>query len=396
MSSLPVTVAPMDGPAEAAPDRDESFVAGEGGYFERHLGIPLERLLAPLDGQRPAGPPVRGSMLFRMIEQARRSDDPSLPMGAWVTEPKRANWPKVSSLIAGLLADTAKDLLLASWLLEAEIHQRGFAAIAPGLALMHGLCERWWVGLHPEGEGGDHESRANIVRWVDEKLLPAVSLVPLAEQGERSASWSHWELAHHYERIRAAKGELPEEARNSPGLDELHALLAVTPVDALRARYGELAAARAAIAAFEQALRRRFPSEAPALGRLDALLARAQVPLHGELARRGQPLQEIVAEVDPARDELAEPAPETGPSGTGDGTPLTERERAYRMLEEIAGYLAHIEPHSPVPYLLRRAVAWGGLNTAELYRELFVVGNAQINLFELLGLGATAQPGGTE
>lgn len=396
MSSLPVTVVPLDGPAEAAPDRDESFVACEAGYFERHLDIALERLLAPLDGQLPAGPPVRGSMLFRMIEQARRSDDPSLPMGAWVTEPKRANWPKVSSLIAGLLADTAKDLLLASWLLEAEIHQRGFAAIAPGIALMHGLCERWWVGLHPEGEGGDHESRANIVRWVDEKLLPTVSLVPLAEQGERSASWSRWELAHHYERIRAAKGELPEEARNSPGLDELHALLAVTPVDALRARYGELAAARAAIDAFEQALRRRFTSEAPALGRLDALLARAQVPLHGELARRGQPLQAVVAEVDPARDGVTEPPPETAPSGTGDGAPLTERERAYRMLEEIAGYLAHIEPHSPVPYLLRRAVAWGGLNTAELYRELFVVGNAQINLFELLGLGATAQPGGAE
>jgi type VI secretion system ImpA family protein len=335
-------------------------------------------------------------MLFRMIEQARRSDDPSLPMGAWVTEPKRANWPKVSSLIAGALADTAKDLLLASWLLEAEIHQRGFAAIAPGIALMHGLCERWWVGLHPEGEGADHESRANIVRWVDEKLLPAVSLVPLAEQGERSASWSHWELAHHYERIRAAKGELPEEARNSPGLDELHALLAMAPVDALRARHGELAAARAAIAAFERALRRRFASEAPALGRLDALLARAQVPLHGELMRRGQPLQAVTAVPDAADAPSVIPQPDAAQSDIADGAPLTERERAYRMLEEIAGYLAHIEPHSPVPYLLRRAVAWGALNTAELYRELFVVGNAQISLFELLGLGAAAQSGATE
>jgi type VI secretion system protein ImpA len=39
-----------------------------------------------------------------------------------------------------------------------------------------------------------------------------------------------------------------------------------------------------------------------------------------------------------------------------------------------------------VPYLLRRAVAWGGLNTAELYRELFVKGNAHLSLFELLGV----------
>jgi type VI secretion system ImpA family protein len=370
-------------PGEAAP-QESAFAAYEGGYFQRQLGISLERLLAPLDGPLPAGPPVRGSMMFRMVEQARRSDDPSLPMGAWVAEPRRANWPKVSSLAAGLLADTAKDLQLAAWLLEAEIHQRGYAAIAPGIALMHGLCERWWSGLHPQGEDGDFESRANVVRWVDEKLLPTVSLAPLAAHGERSASWTHWELAHHYERIRAAKGELPEEAANAPGLDDLHALLAAMPADALRSRHGELALARAAIAGFEESLGRRFASEPPTLGRLDTLLARAQAPLHGELARRGEPLPGAAAR---SSDRAEADRTETDETEAA-VVEVTDRDRAYRMLQEIADFLACIEPHSPVPYLLRRAVAWGGLNTAELYRELFVKGNAQLDLFDLLGVAA--------
>lgn len=381
MSSSPAAI--HSDPAESTPP-EGAFAAFEDGYFQRHLGLALDRLLAPLDGLLPAGPPVRGTMMFRRVEQARRSDDPNLPQGAWVAELRRADWPRVASLCAQILAETAKDLQLASWLLEAEIHQRGIAAIAPGIALMHGLCERWWSGLHPQGEDGDLEPRANVVRWVGEKLLPAVSLAPLAAHGERVASWTDWELAHRHERIRAAKGEIPEEASDAPSLDDLHALLAAVPVDALRARYGELALAREAIAAFEASLRQRFESEPPTLGRLDALLARAQGPLHGELARRGVPLSDEVAAA-PA-DEAADFAGSDAGEPAPDELTVSDRDRAYRMLGEIADFLARIEPHSPVPYLLRRAVVWGGLNTAELYHELFVKGNAHLSLFDLLGV----------
>ena len=399
MSPLPTTAAVPAVPPEPWPEPAPAVATAapasfENGYFERHLGVSMAQLLAPLEGPHPAGLPVRGTMMYRMVEQTRRSDDASLPMGPWAVEPKRANWPKVSSLIAGLLAETAKDLQLASWLLEAEIHQRGFAAIAPCIGLMHGLCERWWIELHPQDADGDFESRANIVRWADEKLLATVSLVPLAAHGERSASWTHWELAHHYERIRAAKGELPEEAQTAPSLADLHALLAAMPIDALRLRHDELAVARAAIAAFEESLRRHFVEEAPALGRLDALLARAQAPLRGEIARRGEPLQRPApVQSESLQTDVLDPDANEESDDDGPHDVLAERERAYRMLSEIADFLAQTEPHSPVPYLLRRAVAWGGLNTAELYGELFMKAKGQIDLFELLGLTTTADAG---
>lgn len=392
MSPMPTTATVLPpGSWEEPACATDTAVSMEDGYFERHLGVSLARLLAPLEGPHPAGLPVRGTMMYRMVEQTRRSDDATLPMGSWAVEPKRANWPKVSSLIAGLLAETAKDLQLASWLLEAEIHQRGFAAIAPCVALMHGLCEQWWAELHPQGDDGDFESRANIVRWADEKLLATVSLVPLAAHGERSACWTDWELAHHYERVRAAKGDLPEEALAAPGLEDLHALLAAMPIDALRQRHEELAAARAAIAAFEECLRRHFVEEAPALGRLDALLARAQAPLRGEIARRGEPLQRPApVQSETPRSDVPEQDTDEDEASDEEGVPdlLADRDRAYRMLAEIADFLAQIEPHSPVPYLLRRAVSWGGLNTAELYRELFMKAKGQIDLFEVLGLAA--------
>ena len=46
------------------------------------------------------------------------------------------------------------------------------------------------------------------------------------------------------------------------------------------------------------------------------------------------------------------------------------REEAYRQLLLIAEYLARTEPHSPVPYLIRRGVEWGNKPLSELLGEL--------------------------
>jgi type VI secretion system protein ImpA len=64
----------------------------------------------------------------------------------------------------------------------------------------------------------------------------------------------------------------------------------------------------------------------------------------------------------------------------------SDRAKLYTSLSRMADQLAQLEPHSPVPYLIRRAVAWGALDTAQLYSEVFVRCGGQINIFELLGL----------
>jgi len=46
------------------------------------------------------------------------------------------------------------------------------------------------------------------------------------------------------------------------------------------------------------------------------------------------------------------------------------RADAYRRLESVADYLETLEPHSPVPRLVRRAVAWGNMSFHQLLVEL--------------------------
>lgn len=62
----------------------------------------------------------------------------------------------------------------------------------------------------------------------------------------------------------------------------------------------------------------------------------------------------------------------------------TSREDAYRQLLLIADYLARTEPHSPVPYLIKRAVEWGNKPLSELLAELINADSEARRVWSLL------------
>jgi type VI secretion system ImpA family protein len=349
-------------------------------YFRDAVGLGWEPLLAQVSVVRPEGIPAAEEENYRRIRHEREEEDATLPLGAWERELKRADWSAVAALTSTTLSARSKDLQLAAWLFEALIARTGFQSLAPSLGLIEALFAQYGDRLHPQ----DPEHRVNLLVWIGRKLLPALRKVPITATGAgRDFAWNDWEQAQRNEQLRASLGRNRESEIEGATLNDVGAALASTPHERIAVVQGWLADGVDALDALEQRLDAIMPEDAPGFGAMRDLFERIEVVLSAEMRRRG-----VVAA--PQHDAHQE---DDDGEASGDTAPArehiagsTDRREVYAALADIAYALEHIEPHSPVPYLIRRAVAWGGLNTAQLYNEVFVRCGGQINIFELLGL----------
>jgi len=360
-------------------------------YLMRHYGVSLDTLLMPISAQAPTGVSLLGQSEYNQIQKARKADDPTLPLGSWTYELKRADWVQVGKLVTQALLHRSKDLQLAAWLLEAQIHRHGLGGIAPCLMLMAQLCDRYWPDVYPQPDQHGLEHRANVMHWVNDKLLPTMRLAPLTLTSDGvTLSCADWELAQRNEKVRTSLGQSKEQTEGI-NLSEFAMAMAGTPADTHLAHHHYASSALAALAILQETCDGRFGPEGPLFNDLRSLLSQIESLISNELRKRGlqtsKPAETSieVASAPSVMGQLSISAPL--PVSPLPVSPLLrDRADAYALLSTAADYLAQIEPHSPAPYLVRRAIKWGNLDTAELYNEVFLRSAGQISIFELLGL----------
>ena len=104
--------------------------------------------------------------------------------------------------------------------------------------------------------------------------------------------------------------------------------------------------------------------------------------VYGVLKRRGGLLEAVTApqaeEGDVTTNLGGEPAASTGP--------IRSRSEAIARLEEAARFFSQSEPHSPVAYLVRRAVRWAGMPFEEVLGELVKDDKLVKQIGETLGI----------
>lgn len=324
----------------------------------------VERLLAPIEEAAPAGAPIRFDPLYDKIREARREDDPSVPRGVWERPLKVADHAAAAELAVEALRLRSKDLQIAAWLSEAWTELHGLGGLTRGLGLVTGLCERYWASLFPELDEDGDDARGAVLTWLDEALASRLRRVVLG--GERGTiTLGDWERA-------AAPNREESLTRES-----LLARLTLVGAPRWAAVADEVSSARAALTELEARL--ELAMSAPVrMRRLQAGLADlAQLAEELLLAAGGRP-----ATVTPRAAATADgPAPAPAPSG-----PIGSRAEAYRRLAEAAEYLIRTEPHSPVPYLVQRAIGWGNMSLAELLQEFISSADDLVVAYRLLGM----------
>ncbi len=353
-----------------------------------------ERFLSPISPDNPCGDDLRYEGTYDAVRNARRADNPNLPQGVWEVDLKRAEWATVTQLCDAALTTKSKDVNLAVWLSESWAHQRGFEGLADGLTLLCDLCETFWDGLYPKiDDDGDTEARLSPIEWMSTNFQPLVRLTPFTAPGNADAS--PMALRHLDDILRIENlaqkntAAAAKEAAGRPDRAQFEASISLTPDSTLLAQRDALAGCIAALDRLDAFLTGAVGRDAPSIRSLRDLLGRVESILDRAIGERGideqdQPEPEDQPEQGEETEAMTDT--ETQAGKTAASGPITSRADAYARLTEVADYLMRTEPHSPVPYLIRRAVMWGNMSFADVMAQLMKDGGDINRAFSLLGL----------
>jgi type VI secretion system protein ImpA len=364
--------------------------------------IDLEVLLQPLSDESPSGESLRYSGIYDEIAEARRADE-NLNQGEWVTELKVADYGKVIDLAIPALSTQTKDLQIGAWLTEALTKKYGLAGFRDSLLLLYGFHERFWETLHPEIEDGDMEGRANALSWLEIHGTRALRTAPFT--GSRGYSYHDFEDSKKY--------DFPDNLDSLPVEEK-------TRLQQLKTEAEKNRSVTATLWNVERAETRRAAMEVvnhtleeckTALSDLNRIVEekyeRNQTPGFSNLRKMLENIDEQVKKLLEEKrleepDEVEEEAVEAGDATAGGATKgdgsaagaIANRKDALRRLAEIAAFFQKTEPHSPVSYLVQRAVKWGNMGLESWLQEVIKDQTVLFQLRETLGVDGSGSEGG--
>jgi type VI secretion system protein ImpA len=344
--------------------------------------IDLERLLAPIPGDLPCGRNLRlvpGDMTFASLETMRREEDPAFDLAG---KGKTADWKGVVAKCDEALTSKSKDLQLAAYFAEGLARTQGFTGLREGLRVVHGLVELHWDQIHPGFEDGEIVPgvRAKWLSWIGSsaEFRSTVKRIPIsAVPGAPARSWLDYEESRRVDEAsmlsdKTAFNEHVQAGRISG--EEWKAALASTSLDHLANVAADVRACHEQLGKLGALCEDKLGADSPSFLALEDILEECL----GQLDR-------LIAQRTPAADEA--PAAPGAPAKAAATGPIKAREDAYRQLREVADYLRRTEPHSPVSYLIDRAVRWGQLPFQDLLRDVLKHNeDARTTVLETLGL----------
>src|SRR2546426_125184 len=116
--------------------------------------LDLAKLCSALEGDQPVGPDLRSDTSPRSVyyavkdaRNAARAAERKLMAGGGDEAPP--DWRPVLDQSVKILANQAKDLEIAAYLIEALVRLHGFPGLRDGFILVKRLVEQFWDGLYP-------------------------------------------------------------------------------------------------------------------------------------------------------------------------------------------------------------------------------------------------------
>ena len=360
---------------------------------------------------------MRYEPTFAAISRMREEDDPNLPMGDWERPLQKADWAQVAEAGSQLLKQDSKDFQVAAWLADAWIRTHSWQGLCAGLQLINGIAERFWRAAWPALDEDNADRRVAPFVWMNTNLPRTIRLntvlLPVSLHREQPVTLLDWESAPLIDDgkadsassdTRPSRRNLRERVRTSDGAFLQSVLYQAEQaktdlqrlahfLDAqLRDESPSLSKLMAAIDGARQAAQALLPPGVVVTTPSTAVAtdAAGTVNMTGTsspaLTTGNAP--NIAPNDLPAHEpsHIASPVATDKTQNINHQDPAIERAQAYIALAEIAARLKILEPHSPTPFMIERALALGNMPLPEMIAAINASAGSMDRFFELLGI----------
>ncbi len=359
--------------------------------------IDIEGLLQPISDDTPTGSDIRedgsASSPYQILKndrnQARAAERQSIHDGE--SQEAMEHWHKVIQLAPEILRDHAKDLEVASWYAEAMLRRYGFAGLRDTFKLIQGLVDNFWDNLHPMPDEYGMETRVSCLSGLNGEGAEGVLIAPIRKinltEGEEPGPFSLWQYQQSLD-IQKAQDEQSRQAKIASlgfSSDDIESSVNASSETFFVDIRDDLATCIDTYKIIGQKLDELCGLE-------DAPPTRTIVETLDTCLGAVKHIGKLKFPIEP--DETEEGDATEGNENTGGGSPPTAkargpvatREEAFKQLNEIAEFFRKTEPHSPVSYVLQKAVKWGNMPLSELIGELIPDHSSRERYSELTGV----------
>ncbi len=335
--------------------------------------VDISSLLEPVSLENAAGADPRKDLshtsAYSIAREARQSARAVERTSLFDNKTSQADehWRKVLDIAPKILKTQAKDLEVACWYTEALIRKAGFQGLRDGFEVIRALIDNYWSDLYPLPDDDGIETRVAPIAGLNGEGAEGVLLAPIRStfltENTQHGQYSFWQYkqALDVQRITDEIARSEQTAKLGFSLADIQKAIDESSQQFFVDLRDDLSQCLELYRLISQMLSeycgaRHAPPASNIISQLEETLG-----IVNHVAKHKLPAA-VVAQA------VAE-SPIT-PSPAATSGPVKSREEAFRQLQHIAIFFRDTEPHSPVSYLLDKAVKWGNLPLGELIREL--------------------------
>lgn len=340
--------------------------------------IQLDTLLQPIAEDNPVGVDIREdaspTSSYYTIKDARSAARAAERNNIFDNDNNEASqhWRKILELAPDILQNQAKDLEVACWYTEALVRHFGFQGLRDGFKLIHGLIKQYWDSLYPLPDEDGIETRVASLTGLNGEGAEGVLIAPIRNieitQGHEPGPFTYWK----YQQSLDIEKIIDEESRA-----EKASKLGFSNNDIERA---VAESSETFFVNMRDDIRESIDTYREVGRLLDEYCGINDSPPTSNIINILEDCLGVVNHI--GRNKL--PAAETDVNNTADqkadsssaqaqeqiSGPVNSRADAFKKLMEISAYFRKTEPHSPISYILERAVKWGDMPLEDLIKEL--------------------------